>query len=743
MRSIWLAGSLLTALAGIGLSGTARAQEAAAAASADTGALEEIVVSARRRTESLHDTPVAITAISTSQLESKAAMTIGDLQGAAPNILITQQNSGAAAANLSIRGLTFADIEKSFDPTVAVVVDGVFMGTSTGQYFDFFDISKLEILRGPQGTLFGRNTIGGVINITRSRPTGEWGGKFDISYGRFGTSAVRTVLNVPVIKDVLAAKLFFFKSKTDGFFTSASSGDHVGGNDNKNFGASLLFTPAGSSFNALLTVEKQKQTFQPYNSNIAKTGELFCVFEPANECNRNTKGDLYTYFGQPAQGTYSSPAETLEMNWDLGGVHFTAVTGYRNSSEDQTQDFDASSSDLYYTRRVQTFHQFSQELRASGKFTDTFDYVGGLYYYDSGYKLTQGTRLFGGDAGTQVVSGTAKSTAAFVDFNWGFIDKWRLNFGGRYTKDKKSLDNFYFAPLGAPSKSFSKFTPKVGVDFRPTEDYMLYASFSRGYRSGGFSNRAQTVISTNTPYEPEIVDSTEVGAKLEFFDRRLAANIALFNAKYKGLQQNTTIPGGPTGNETIVSNVGSAKIRGVELDLIGRATQNLTLNLSLGTLNSHFEGFITKAPVGGVLERFDYSDNDLIYNPKFTLSVGAQYKQPVSFGELAFNVGYRHIAEYDQQISQGPITVVGTGANLINVVNGNDPRVRAAAQNLVDASITTEFDTHGTGKWKATLYGRNLTNDLGTSAAFTVAGLWSFASPREPRTYGVTLGYEF
>jgi iron complex outermembrane recepter protein len=743
MRSIWFAGGLLAVSVWTSGSGTAWSQTAdAKKESADTGALEEIVVSARRRVESLHDTPVAITAISTSQLESKAAMTIGDLQGAAPNILITQQNSGAAAANLSIRGLTFADIEKSFDPTVAVVVDGVFMGTSTGQYFDFFDISKLEILRGPQGTLFGRNTIGGVINITRSRPTGEWGGKFDISYGRFGTSAIRSVLNVPLVKDVLAAKLFFFKGKTDGFFTSASTGDHVGGNDNKNFGASFLFTPTGSSFNALLTVEKQKQTFQPYNSNIAKTGEVFCLFEPANECNRNTKGDLYTYFGQPAQGTYSSPAETLEMNWDLGSVHFTSVTGYRGSNEDQTQDFDASSSNLYYTRRVQTFHQFSQELRASGKFTDTLDYVAGLYYYNSGYRLAQGTLLFGADAGTQVVSGTAKSTAAFVDFNWQFIDKWRLNFGGRYTEDKKSLENGFVGlpSFGNPRKSFSKFTPKVGIDFRPVEDYMFYASFSRGYRSGGFSNRAQTAISTNTPYEPEIVDSTEVGAKLEFLDHRLAANIALFNAKYKNLQQNTTIPvAGGTENETIVTNVGSAKIRGVELDLIGRASQNLTLNLSLGTLNSHFEGFITEAPVGGVLQTFDYSANDLIYNPKFTLSAGAQYKQPVSFGEVDFNAGYRHIAEYDQQISLGPITVVGG----VNVVNGNDPRVRAAAQNLVDASVTALFDTHGTGKWKATVYGRNLTNDLGTSAAFTVAGLWSFASPREPRTYGVTLGYEF
>ena len=490
----------------------------------------------------------------------------------------------------------------------------------------------------------------------------------------------------------------------------------------------------------MLTIEKQKQDFDTTNSNIAKTGEVFCLFEPANECNRNTKGDLYTVFASPAGGKYSSPAETLEMNWDVGGVHLTSVTGYRSSSEDQTQDFDSSSSGLYYTRRMQSFHQFSEELRAAGKFSDNFDYVAGVYYYDSKYILTQYTRVFGADLPfPQIVSGTAKSTAVFADFNWQFIDKWRLSFGGRYTKDKKSLDNFFGGPLGTPSASFSKVTPKFGIDWRPTENYMFYTSFSRGYRSGGFSNRAQTEISTKTPFQPETVDSVEVGAKLEFLDRRLAINAAAFNAKYKNLQQNTTIPtNGGTGNETIVSNVGTAVIRGVEVDVIARATQNLTLNVSLGTLNSHFNGFITQAPGAAGLETFDYSKNDLIYNPKFTLSAGALYKVPVSWGELNMNVGYRHIAEYDQQISLGPITQVGG----VNVVNGNDPRVRAAAQNLVDASISTVFDTHS-GKLRATVFGRNLSDDRGTNAAFTVAGLWSFAAAREPRTYGVTLGYEF
>lgn len=166
-----------------------QAQEAVtnSAAARENAGVQDIVVTARRRNETIQETPIAMTALSMVQLESKVTPNIGDLQGAAPNVLITQQNSGASASNVSIRGLSFADVDKSFDPTVAVVVDGVFIGTSTGSYLDFFDIESIEVLRGPQGTLYGRNTIGGVINIRRTRPSGAFGGKFEGSYGSYGT----------------------------------------------------------------------------------------------------------------------------------------------------------------------------------------------------------------------------------------------------------------------------------------------------------------------------------------------------------------------------------------------------------------------------------------------------------------------------------------------------------------------------------------------------------------------------
>lgn len=704
-------------------------------------ALEEIIVSARRRDESIQQTPVAITALSTGQLEAKGTLNLGDLQGAAPNVLITNQNSGAAAANISIRGLTFADVEKSFDPTVAVVVDGVFIGTSTGQFFDFFDVEQLEVMRGPQGTLFGRNTIGGVISIKRTRPTGELGGKLEVGYGKFNTLTSRVVLNAP-LTETLSAKAFYFHNESDGYYRHGVTGKRVGASNNENFGISFLFQPS-DNFDALLTLEKQVQDFDPVNSNIAKTGELFCLFEPEEQCNRNTTSDLYTVFNDPAHSNYESPAVTLEMNYDLGAVQLTSVTGYRESDESQTQDFDASTADLYYTSRVQDFRQFSQELRAAGKLTDSFDYVVGGYFYDHKYDFFQQTRLFGAENpdADQTTTGKSQSLAFFGDFNWVITDQWRLSFGGRWTHDEKQNYN-RVGPDQFPNVKYTgnKFTPKVGVDYRPNDDVMLYASWSRGYRSGGFSGRGQTLISSTTPFGPETVDSYEAGFKTSFFDRKLLFNVAAFYSDYKDLQQNTTIPvDGAVNNETVVTNVGSATVKGIEVDFTARPARGLTISGALGLMKSKFKDFLTQAPDSeDNLIDYNYSAVDMIYSPKVTASLNAEYSYPTSFGEWNTSVGYRYISRYDQQISIGPVQVID---GVVHVLS-NDPRVRSDRQGLIDASTTLLFDV-GKNRARVTVYGRNLADDRGPNAAFTVAGLWSFASAREPRTFGVQLGYEF
>ncbi|HQS69193.1 MAG: TonB-dependent receptor [Novosphingobium sp. 28-62-57] len=745
------------------------------AASEDSGA---IIVTARRRSETLQSTPVAITAVNTAMLEAKGAVNIGDLQGAAPGLLITQQNSGAQAANISIRGLTYADIEKSQTPTVGVLVDGVVIGTNTGQLQDAFDVAQIEVLRGPQGTLFGANTIGGVINIQRSKPTMELGLKAEATYARFGTFSAKAIGNYGD-GETWGVKAWYFHNETDGFYRNVTRNVSAGWSNAENYGASLLFKPAGSGFEAQLTVAQVEQVFDPVVSNITNSSEVFCGFIPARECNRNSTTDLYTTFGDAASSNYKAPEATLELNYDAGVVKLTSITGWRKSTEAQTQDFDGSSVDLYYVDRRQNYEQWSQELRAAGELFDGFDYVVGGFYFKSDYDLTQWSRVFGFaptvppttfDLNSQHVVGRTESYAAFGDFNWKVSDTVRISFGGRYSHDKKELFNGFaggklidpnniqrsqFVPVGTGKASFNKFTPKIGVDWRPNNDTMLYASWSRGYRSGGFSPRAATAATASTPFQPETVDSYEVGVKLTALNGKLDLNLAGFVSDYKDMQQNLTVPGGPTGNQTVTGNVpGGALIKGIEFDGTLRVTENFRMTASLAFLDSNFRDFVAcgayaGGPVatnacGTGLVPFDYSANRLIYAPDFTASLGAEYTYPTSFGDISTNLSWRHISPYDQQLSAASLTPTlnSAGAATRVTVNGNDPRVRTTTQDLVDAALTFNFDLNDT-KAYVRVFGRNLLNEKTTTHAFTVAGLWSFGMALEPRTYGATVGVRF
>jgi len=735
----------------------------AAGQSAASGGIEEVIVTARRRNESIQTTPVAVTAITTSQLDDAAVGNIGALQGAAPNLLITQQQTGSSAANVSIRGIAFADIEKSFDPAVGINVDGVYIGTSTGQYLDYFDIASIEVLRGPQGTLFGRNTIAGVINIQRTKPTGEWGGKFDASFGRFDEVGVRGVINMPLASDTLALKLFAFHNESDGFYKDGYSDEDRGGWENDNFGATLLWTPT-DNFSALLTLERQEQDYDPVVGSISQTGDIFCAFAPPNECNRNNTDDIYTTFGQdPALGEYESPAGTLQLDWDAGAVKLTSITSYRESEERTLMDVDALSADLYVFDRYQDYDQLSQEFRAAGNLGDRIDYVAGLYYFESEYNLVQLTKLFGilgaPFAESQDTTGKSESYAGYLDLNWAFADRWRLSLGGRYTHDKKEniqAPNPTLLTGSSAEASWDKFTPKVGIDFRPNDDLMIYASYSRGYRSGGFNGRGQTLVSSTTPYDPETVDAYEIGLKSEFMDRRVSLNLAAFYTDYQDMQQSTTITlAGGVGNETIVTNASTADIMGLEADFTFQPTDQFVMRGSLGYIDAEFGDFVTSAPIDynadfvtDEVREFDFSNVDLIYAPEVTASLSGEYTIPLNFGndsELRLNLSYRYLQEYDQQIAADPATVIPpTG---IVTVERNDPRLRSDIQNLVDASISLQWGlSNGSSKATLTIFGRNLADDRGTQTAFTVAAfptLWAFAHAREPRVVGAQIGFEF
>ncbi len=605
------------------------------------------------------------------------------------------------------------------------------------------------MLRGPQGTLFGRNAIGGVINIRRTRPTGDFGVKAEFSYGQRDSLVGRAVVNIPLIDDLLSAKAFYFHNETDGHYRDFNTGERRGFSNNDNFGVTLMATPG--DLEMLLTVEKQIQRFDPVVAPISRTGEVFCGFQPAVECDRNTTSDLYTVFNDPKLGIFRAPSVTLELNYDFGPVTLTSITGHRSTYEDQGQDFDGSSVDLFAVRRFQDYEQFSQEIRLSGDLSDTLDYVVGGYYFDSNYDFQQFTKVFGFDSSIdpfdfdsnpQIVRGEVESYAVFGDFNWEIMPSVRLSFGGRYTRDRKSLRNEFLqlGVIGDGRATFEKFTPKIGIDWKPNDDVLLYASYQQGFRSGGFSPRAQTAETAGTPFQPETVDSLEAGSKLDL--GMVKFNLAVFYSTYDDLQQNTTIPGGPTTNQTITGNVGSADIWGIEADFSATPFDNFVLNGSIGYLNSDVKDFLVNdiSPTNGLLVPFDLSNNDLIYNPEISASLSGTYTVPLPTGSLVLNTSYRFIGRYDQQISLGNLS--GDLDNGPIITDGNDPRVRTDQQNLVDASARFNFELGATDAW-FTVWGRNVLDDRGPTHGFTVAGLWAFGTAREPQTFGATVGVKY
>jgi iron complex outermembrane recepter protein len=448
--SRWLCSTVLLSVAV-----PAYAQDTAAE---DQGAIRDIIVTAERREDSIQDVPVAISALDEQALISPIIEDIRDIAGRVPSLVVDNVAAGPSAAAISIRGISFEDIEKSFDPAVGVVVDGVFVGTNTGQLLDSFDLERLEVLRGPQGTLFGRNTIAGVISVTRTRPTEEFGVRGTLGYSKFDTKRGRLVVNSGELGGIVRLKGFAFYDDTDGFYRNVTKGRREGQYEVFTYGATALITPV-ESISAEITYEHMRERGETVVGSLSETGkDLICLvpgapgFAPPIECNRRftqPNWGLYTVFQNvDSRVRNDTDAVTANINIELGeNFLLTSVTGYRTNEESVRQDFDGSSANFFDTLRQQDYEQFSQELRIVGDVTPWLNLLVGGYYFDSNYQLDQSTN-FGvvlGQGQTavlrQFVDHESKSYAGFADARIKLGEQVTLGVGGRYTRDEKRIFN--------------------------------------------------------------------------------------------------------------------------------------------------------------------------------------------------------------------------------------------------------------------------------------------------------------
>jgi len=727
--------------------------------------LEEVIVTARKRDESLQKVPVSVTALG-EQLQTSSIRTLRDIQSYAPNININKNGGGPGAASISIRGVSYQEVDKSLDPSVGVILDGIYLGTNVGQLINNFDIERIEVLRGPQGTLFGKNTTGGVINIIRSKPQDELGGEVRLGIGSWNLRDFKGVVHVPVIEDKLAAKFYATDTEDEGWLWNSTLKDNTARTDVRTFGFSLLATPVdavevqftydniednsdlngGHNFTpddsvgcATLAPLGDLNVIPGITPDVISTSTVCASLDEGSDKNRVSMNDHQI-------ASLDTDAFTLRAEWTLDSGAITYTAGYRENEEFRRNEFDASAADYLTLDFVQDYEQTSHELNFTSSFSEVFDFVAGLYYWDSEYSQRSDTfgaayNFFVGERpidSSSFLTQNQKTTsyAAYFQGDWHITDKLTATLGVRHTEEEKELrgttptavlaDGTIYTDTGVNPPSVATFaeddwsetSPKVGLSYEVNEDVLVFGSYSEGFKSGGFFGRNTTVGGLTTSYDPEYVATTELGMKSDWADGRLRVNATLFSTDYEDKQEENLIELADGNVGTTVSNASNAEIQGLELEITAILAESFRVHVSYGYLDAEFNGYEADIDGDGNVTNNDHLK--LRRAPENTLGVSMMYF--CNFGDVDFdaNLTYRWQDEME-------------------TIANNDPLGTVESHGIWNASA--DFTLHE--NYQLSIYGRNLGDERFTTSVVNIGPLSSFGAYNQPRNWGAELRVKF
>ena len=692
--------------------------------------LETVTVTAQKREEKLQDVPIAITAFSKTQLQNRGIENIADLSALAPGLQVSKSPANDSISQISIRGNAEINPAIYWDPAVGIYLDGVYLGKSQGTVFDVVELNRVEVLRGPQGTLYGRNTIGGAINLVTRAPSGQWSGELSTELGNYGQFANKISADLPafgIAKLSVAAR----SEQRDGWVktTPGSSVDEL--NDRDNLGlrvaADIAFTP---DFLAALRYDRsaigQNGTFsQLYR--IEPSG----AFDPAAPAG-GLYGPLSSFASQERQkkASIDSPSQqdvivrgqSMTLSWNLDPRNTVkAITAYRTLENNDAGDYDGSPLAIAETARLTMFQQFSQELQWVGK-TDRLSYVGGLYYYnDHGDTNNPQSYFFGGAVYDSRYGTRTEAKAVYGQLDYKPIEPVTLTAGLRYTTEQKTLDRLfgvagspagpftYFIPEGTTAeKTFDATTPTLSAAYKFSDNLNTYVRYAEGFKSGGFNGEysntsqspAQNVAETQTPFKPEKQKSYELGVKSTYLSGRAQLNASVFHNQFTNLQQSLFVASGAAAS--VVRNAGKGTIEGVELEGVLQPIKGTRLQANYAYLRPEFDRFIDDAGV-------DQADNRAFtHAPKHTFNVVIDSRLlTTSFGTLRAIADYAYTAGYYLY----PYQLAGSGAGFdANQPVAGDTRVKSyGLLNLRLALSQIPLGRALTGE--VALVGRNVTDE--------------------------------
>ena len=716
---------------------------------AESAVIEEIVVTARKRSESIQDVPVAVSAID-KELDNAHVRRLEDIQNYSPNLIIARTPGIASGAAISIRGVSSSESDKSFDPAIGVMMDGMFLGTSSGVLLQNFDIERIEVLRGPQGTLFGKNTTGGIIHVIRGAVTKEWGADISATVAEHGREDIKAVVNMPLGENA-GIKFFGASIQSDGFINNSTLDRDVGGDDIQTYGFAALWEPT-DNLSLKLHYEKFKdQSDQGAYHNANTPAELTCGLEllgltpGATGCATSANDDENN---NSANGRNDSDNDyntfIATVNWDLGPALLTYIGTSRDMDEENNQHFDGAQNNLLDMRFFNDWEQQSHELRLTTQFSDTVEVVAGLYYWDVDYEqrwdvaqlhyqlsrigvvpipLTPTTLSSNGQ------SQTTESTAVFFSGDWHINEAWTLTAGMRWTKEEKDFIGgnggvFYDPAAGEPipalltpvpfNDDWSEITPKIGLRYQPNDDLMFYTSYSEGFKSGGFFGR-QANFNIDPTYDPEYVNNYEVGMKSTLLDGRMIVNAAVFLSDYEDKQESILVPVNLANVATVVRNAAVLELLGLELEVMYQISPEWFVRASYGYIDAEYDNYLADLNGDGIVT--DNSGLTSRRTPENTFGLTTNYTLQIGPGELSSTLSYRWTD--DQEGSA-------------------DNNVRGFIQSQEDLSATVSYSWED-GRYSVTAFGRNLTDERISRSSF-IGGLTQARSWNQPTTFGLEFG---
>lgn len=619
----------VAAVVSASLSGVSTAQS-------DPG-LEEIVVTAQRREQRLVDVPIAITALGGSALERRGITDVQGLEGFAPNLQISPTPGNSTAAQLAIRGSVTANPALTWDPAVGIYVDGVYVGKTQGALFDLVEIDRIEVLRGPQGTLWGRNTLAGAFNIITRKPSGEASGTASLQVGNFSTLNGRLSIDLPAIGNA-KVNLALGTQQRDGWINNSTSNyptppgrktstSELNNVDN-NSARLAIDLPLGDSVDLAYRGDYNDIDQNASHSQLYRS--LLPFLSPYVSTSRQDKATV----DGPSFERSRTQGHSLTLEWRLNESNTVkSITAQRQLTWEDGLDLDGSPLDIAHTQRLSDYDSSSQELQWIGN-AGKLSYVAGLYYFkDDGFTDNPQAFFmeFGPGAGVQFKSQygfTTKAKAVFGQLDYAINDQWSVTAGLRYTDEEKTIDRcaglvgiFDYVPCGTRAKtSFSDTTPLAILTWKPSDTVSAYVKYAEGFKSGGFNGEAGdpsnpipvNIAQAQTPYLPETLESTEIGAKWLFADNRGYANVALFNNNSKEMQLSIFEAKGAANSS--IKNAGEANVKGLELELGWQFVQGTRLQFSFGKMDGEFDRYIDR----GVDVAFNRS---LPHLPEMTLGI--------------------------------------------------------------------------------------------------------------------------